>query len=178
MLFCDGAKLSFVSTIMGWFGKQAEDVVDSDLKSYYKQQTLQEKPAEPPRTAAEVQPQSATLESLTQPIPEAKLQSRDKTVSQIAMDNCVEYEKAFSNCLLRGTLWERFTSCPTQKTMHDKCVELQTLALQVLNFEQAGDDETKMKIKAQADDLMIRHVPNLTITEANVEAFKSALSSE
>lgn len=162
---------------MGWFGKKAEDVVDADLKAYYKEQTSGEKPVGQQKAGQDGKSQPATLESITQPIPEAKLQSREKNVGQLAMDNCVEYEKAYSDCLLRGTLWERFTSCPTQKTMHDKCIELQTMALQVLNYERAGDEETKMKIKAQADDLMIEHIPSLTITEANVEAFKNALPS-
>lgn len=161
---------------MGWFGrKKAEDAVDDELKTYFNEQTSNDS-KNSPQVVRPREPEAMTLESVSQAIPEAKLQSREKNLKQVAMDNCVEYEKAYSDCLIRGSLWERFTSCPTQKTMHDKCVELQAMALEVLKFDQAQSDDEKISIKAKADDLMIQYIPQLTITESQVEAFKGALS--
>lgn len=98
-----------------------------------------------------------------------------KSLHQIAMDNCVEYEKAFSDCLLRGSYWDRFNSCQSQKAMQDQCVNLQSMALNVLHYDEAASDEERAHIKAKADDIMIEHIPKLVITEPMVASFTEAL---
>lgn len=102
---------------------------------------------------------------------------RTKTLRQIAMDNCVEYEMAYSKCLKQGPMWDRLQSCPYEQATHEKCKEMQEYALSVLGFRTAASDEAKMSIKARADDIMIATVPTLTISEAQVAAFYKSVDS-
>lgn len=149
---------------MGWFGreKHAKDSVDPDLQSYYDN-------ALSGRASFEVK---TSKEDSRTPV---ATQPRGKTLRQVAMDNCVEFERSYSNCLLHGTFWERLTSCPTQKAMHEECKDMQTRALEVLGWRSANSAGEQQTIKAKADDLMIKHSPSLIITESQVSAFNEDL---
>lgn len=150
---------------MGWFQRQKEarESVDQDLQQYY-DDTING------RVTTEVTPSKKQTDTLV------ASKSSGKTLRQTAMDNCVEFERAYSHCLLKGSLWERFTSCPTQKAMHDQCKEMQTHALEVLGWRSAGSADAQQNIKTKADDLMIKYAPSLIITESQVAAFNDDLN--
>lgn len=102
---------------------------------------------------------------------------KPKTMKQIALDNCVEFERAYSKCLVSGSYFERFGSCQSELTMYNKCKDMQLEALSVLGYSSVGSDAERRSIKMKADDLMIEAVPTLTITESQCKAFDELLSN-
>lgn len=96
---------------------------------------------------------------------------RVKTLKQVAMDNCVEFERAYSKCLVKGSYFERFASCEVQHSMYEQCRTMQIEALQMLNYAGAVNNQQRAAVKALADDLMIEAVPTLKITEDQIEFF-------
>lgn len=100
-----------------------------------------------------------------------------RTLKIAARDNCVEYESALSDCLLRGTYWERVMSCKAQMDARNTCNELQEYALKVLGYEAASMEKERLGIAHRADDLMIKYCPRLTITPEEETSFKTAIDT-
>lgn len=96
---------------------------------------------------------------------------RVKPLKQIAMDNCVEFENAYSKCLVNGSYFERIASCQPQQTMYEQCKSMQMEALEMLGYASAADNDHRKAIKILADDLMIKAVPTLKITDSQAEEF-------
>jgi hypothetical protein len=103
--------------------------------------------------------------------------AKKRTLKVAARDNCVEYEAALSQCLLKGTYWERVMSCKSQLDARNTCNDLQEYALRVLEYDQALTEAQRTTIANTADDIMIQHCPQLTISQEQEESFKSAIDA-
>ncbi|ANB13338.1 hypothetical protein AWJ20_1624 [Sugiyamaella lignohabitans] len=108
---------------------------------------------------------------------ELKGGGRKISLQQAARDNCVEFEVALSNCIVRGSIFDRFLSCRTQQMNQQKCTELQEYALAVLGYNLALSQDERNKIQGLADDLLIAHAPDSRLTEDICEQFKTAVDN-
>lgn len=155
---------------MIWPWKRSEQLeeqkIDSDLQSYYNE--VVNKEPEKTGTTKDDGGSAITINRFGN-------DRKPKTIKQIALDNCVEFEKAYSKCLVRGTYFDRFQSCQKEQTMYIKCKDMQTEALSVLRFNSARSDAERIMIKTKADDLMMEAVPTLNITESNCKHFDELL---
>lgn len=115
------------------------------------------------------------LDAHTLEVDAQHLGARAKSLALVAKDNCVEFEQAVVKCNQSGPLKERISGCGDKQKMYSMCVEMQTAALKVLGFARADSDAERLRILAAADDLMIEHVPTLTVTENMVNSFYEAL---
>jgi hypothetical protein len=154
---------------------KAVELRDQSLQMFYESAKPPTPIALAPKTV-----QESTYEPITTKAQKSvDFQVRRKlSLQQVARDNCVEFEMALSNCLLRGSLWDRFLSCHSYKMNQQKCTELQEFALTVLGYNKALNEQHKRDIRNKADDLMIEYVPDGRITDDAANLFKAAVERE
>lgn len=121
------------------------------------------------------------IQTVVQDIPEvAQLYGRKEgprkiSLQQAARDNCVEFEIALSNCLIKGSIWDRFLACYPEKMSQQRCNDLQEFALAALGYNPDLDEPIRKSIIQKADDIMIQTNPTLHISAESGEAFKEAV---